>query len=441
MGHALIVEDDADAARMVAQLVASHGFSAATAQSLGEARRQMALQQPDVVLLDLKLPDGDGMALLDDTDLLGDSDVVLMTGHASLETSIRALRAGAVDYLVKPVSPGQLQGILARVTKPAPDGTALRAVREQAERAGRFGHLVGRSAPMLQVYEQVARVAATSMAVFVTGESGTGKELVARSVHDMSKRRGKPFLAVNCGAISPNLIESEIFGHEKGSFTGAERQHHGFFERAHGGTLFLDEITEMAPALQVKLLRVLETGTFMRVGSTTPIATDVRIVTASNRDPLAAVADGRFREDLLYRLNVFPIELPPLRERKDDLPLLARHFLTEIHRREGTRRSLTPEALAQLAQHAWPGNVRELRNVLQRAWVMSDGPEITERWLPRAVTAPTAKASVPIPLGTPLAEVERLVAAATLDHFQQDAARAAAALGISPRTLAGKLKG
>ena len=197
----------------------------------------------------------------------------------------------------------------------------------------------------------------------------------------------------------------------------------------------------MPHALQVKLLRVLETGTIMRVGSTTPIAIDVRIVTASNRDPLEAVAQGCFREDLLYRLNVFPIELPPLRERKDDLPLLARHFLAEIHRREGTRRSLTPAALAQLAQHDWPGNVRELRNALQRAWVMSDGAEIGDRWLPRAAAPRATGDSVTSALGTPLAEVERRVVAATLAHFQQDAARAASALGISARTLAGKLKG
>ncbi|MGZ5846994.1 MAG: sigma-54-dependent transcriptional regulator, partial [Ramlibacter sp.] len=294
MGHALIVEDDADAARMMAQLVASEGFSAATAQSLGEARRQMALQQPDVVLLDLKLPDGNGMALLDETELIGNSEVVLMTGHASLETSIQALRFGAADYLIKPVSARQLQGILSRVMKPSVLLDEVRSLHEDLHRTGRFGHLVGTSAPMERVYEQIARVAGTSVTVFVTGESGTGKELVARSVHDLSRRRARPFLAVNCGAISPNLIESEIFGHEKGSFTGAERQHQGFFERAHGGTLYLDEITEMPLELQVKLLRVLETGTFMRVGSSTPIETDVRVIAASNRDPAQAVAQGRF---------------------------------------------------------------------------------------------------------------------------------------------------
>jgi two-component system response regulator AtoC len=456
MAHALIVEDDADAARMMAQLVANEGFSAATAQSLREARRQMAMQQPDVVLLDLQLPDGSGMALFDEADLIGNSEVVLMTGHATLETSIQALRCGAADYLVKPVSARQLQGILSRVMKPSVLKDEVRTLHDDLRRTGRFGHLVGTSASMANVYEQIARVSVTSVTVFVTGESGTGKELVARTVHDLSRRRAKPFLAVNCGAISPNLIESEIFGHEKGSFTGAERQHQGFFERAHGGTLFLDEITEMPLELQVKLLRVLETGTFMRVGSTTPQETDVRVVAAANRDPAQAVLQGRFREDLHYRLNVFPIELPPLRERLDDLPLLVSHFLQEIGQREGSAKRATPAALDRLAQYRWPGNVRELRNVLQRAWVMSTGPEITEQWLPRNVpltggmgaqagagtvaASPAGDGTIEVVVGTPLAAVERQVILATLNHYGHHKERTAAALGVSLKTLYNRLK-
>jgi DNA-binding NtrC family response regulator len=461
MGHALIVEDDTDAARMMAQLVANEGFSAATAQSLREARRQMAMQQPDVVLLDLKLPDGNGMALLDETDLIGNSEVVLMTGHASLETSIQALRFGAADYLIKPVSARQLQSILSRVMKPSILKDEVRSLHDDLQRSGRFGHLVGTSEVMERAYEQIARVAGTSVTVFVTGESGTGKELVARTVHDLSRRRARPFLAVNCGAISPNLIESEIFGHEKGSFTGAERQHQGFFERAHGGTLFLDEITEMPLELQVKLLRVLETGTFMRVGSATPIETDVRVIAASNRDPAQAVAQGKFREDLHYRLNVFPLELPPLRERLEDLPLLVQHFLADIGRREGVSKRATPAALQRLAQYRWPGNVRELRNVLQRAWVMSPEADITEQWLPRnpaqqvaslALDGPAAVArsqgwqgtgaggTIEIPVGTPLSAVERQVILATLTHYGHHKERTAAALGVSLKTLYNRLK-
>ena len=444
MGHALIVEDDADSAQMVAALIGNQGFSAATARSLRDARRQIALQHPDLLLLDLKLPDGNGMSLLDEHDLVGKSEVVLMTGHASLETSIQALRYGAADYLIKPLSAKQLQGVLSRMTRPSVLRAEADELQQDLQRAGRFGHLVGRTEPMQRIYEQMARVARTSVTVFITGESGTGKELVARTVHDLSGRRNKPFLAVNCGAISPNLIESEIFGHEKGSFTGAERQHQGFFERAHGGTLFLDEITEMPLALQVKLLRVLETGTFMRVGSTTPQETDVRVVAATNRNPLQAVAAGALREDLFYRLNVFPIEMPALRERRADLPLLVDHFLKEIGAREGAFKRASAAALDRLAQYRWPGNVRELRNVLQRAYVMTAGAEIGDQWLPRDVLVDPVSGSeggtLQVAVGTPLAAVERQLILATLEHYGNQKERTAAALGVSLKTLYNRLK-
>jgi two-component system, NtrC family, response regulator AtoC len=284
-------------------------------------------------------------------------------------------------------------------------------------------------------------------------------------VHDLSRRRKRPFLAVNCGAISPNLIESEIFGHEKGSFTGAERQHQGFFERASGGTLFLDEITEMPLELQVKLLRVLETGRFMRVGSTTSQETDVRIIAATNRQPYQAVAQGKLREDLLYRLNIFPIELPPLRDRAADIPLLANHFLTGISEQEGAARRFTPAAIAALVEYPWPGNVRELRNAVQRAYVMAQDEFIDETWLPSVdnstgltsswaslgptpdipqAAAPTpAAAAVPsitLPIGSSVAEAERALMLATLRHFNHHKERTAAALGISLKTLYNRLK-
>ena len=235
---------------------------------------------------------------------------------------------------------------------------------------------------MRRVYQQIVRVAATAVSVFITGESGTGKEVVARTVHDLSRRRSNPFLAVNCGAISPHLMESEIFGHEKGSFTGAERQHLGFFERTNGGTLFLDEITEMPLDLQVKLLRVLESGTFMRVGSTQVQETDVRIIAATNRNPNEAVTRGKLREDLLYRLNVFPIHLPPLRERIEDIPLIARHFLAQIGEREGAAEALRRRRARAPRGYRWPGNVRELRNVVYRAYVMTPGATIQDDCLP-----------------------------------------------------------
>jgi DNA-binding NtrC family response regulator len=444
MPHALIVEDDTDSARMMAALVTNEGFSVATAPTLGEARQQLALRSPDLLLLDLQLPDGSGMTLLDERELLGGTEVVLMTGHATLDTSIQGLRYGVADYLIKPVSARQLQSILSRVSRPDVLRAEFDSLTQDLRRSGRFGRLVGNSDAMKLVYEQIGRVAGTSVTVLVTGESGSGKEMAARTVHDMSRRRARPFLAVNCGAISPNLMESEIFGHEKGSFTGAERLHLGFFERAHGGSLFLDEITEMPRTLQVKLLRVLETGTFMRVGSSVAQETDVRVIAATNRDPLRAMEEGDLREDLYYRLNVFPLHMPPLRDRPQDIPLLASHFLQEMGQREGAFKRLTPAALQCLARYRWPGNVRELRNALQRSYVMTQGPEIDEQWLPRdAAATPSPMAtngSLHVPVGTPLADVERQVILATLEHYGRHKERTAAALGVSLKTLYNRLK-
>jgi two-component system response regulator AtoC len=475
LAHALIVEDDEDSARMMSALVAREGHSVMCAHSVATARRLIAMQRPDLLLLDLHLPDGDGFALFDEkTEALNDTVLVLMTGQASLETSIRAMRLGAADYLVKPLNPQHLKGLLSRLIAPSQLRAEFDEVEERWRETGRFGPLIGRSQEMQRVFRQITRVARTAVTVFIHGESGTGKELVARAVHDMSRRRDQPFLAVNCGALSPSLIESEIFGHERGSFTGAERQHQGFFERAHGGTLFLDEVTEMPPELQVKLLRVLETGTFMRVGSTQVQQTDVRVIAATNRDAAVAVVNGRMREDLLYRLNVFPIDLPPLRDRGDDVGLIAAEFLREMGRQEGGAKHLSAPALARLAAWRWPGNVRELRNVLQRAWVMATGAEIDDEWLPAPDTAagislaPETKRgdalhgpSVTVPvagrngaqasfasggnqliveLGTQLADVERQIILATYERCGRHRERTAALLGISMKTLYNRLR-
>ena len=477
MTHALIVEDDVDAAEALRALIASENFTVATAHTLRDARGQILLQKPDIVLLDLQLPDGNGMELLADIDLLSNSEVVLITGYASIETSIQALRMGAADYLVKPIAPRQLQGVLSRLMKPSVLQAEVADLEAELAEKGRFGQLWGRSPAMRRVYQQLSRVAGTAVSVFVTGESGTGKELVAQTLHELSRRRKMPFLAVNCGAISPRLIESEVFGHEKGSFTGAERQHQGFFERASGGTLFLDEVTEMPLDLQVKLLRVLETGRFMRVGSSTPIEADVRIVAASNRVPAQAVAAGKLREDLFYRLNVFPIELPPLRDRLVDVPLLAQHFLDTISGQERKPKRFSAQAFMQLASYRWPGNVRELRNAVQRAYVMAPDSVIDDQWLPkddgRPLHAPTMNAGVLVAAGSgrlaagsaaapsslgrtellciagdtvtvragcSLADAERALIVTTLRHYQHHKERAAAALGISLKTLYNRLK-
>jgi len=449
VSHALIVEDDRDAAKMMAALIAEEKFTVSVAGSLKEARAQIVLQHPDVVLLDLQLPDGSGLKLFDEPDLLGNTEVVLITGHASLDTSVQALRLGVADYLIKPVSFKHLQGVLSRVMRPSELRAEIETLADELQTTGHFGALWGRSNPMRAVYEQISRVAGTAVTVLITGESGTGKEVVARTIHDLSRRRSKPFLAVNCGAISPHLIESEIFGHEKGSFTGAERQHLGFFERANGGTLFLDEVTEMPQDLQVKLLRVLETGTFMRVGSTNALDTDVRVLAATNRVPEEAISAGKLREDLYYRLNVFPLSLPPLRDRREDVGLLANHFLGEIGKKEGEDKRFTPAGIARLERYDWPGNVRELRNVVQRAYVMSPGPTIEEKWLPAGSAGSAAAAEAPlasesgvvrIPVGSSIADAERALILATLAHYDHHKEKTAAVLGISLKTLYNRLR-
>ncbi|MCL4798763.1 MAG: sigma-54 dependent transcriptional regulator [Burkholderiales bacterium] len=445
MPHALIVEDDRDSAEVLAELIKAEGFSAASAGTLAEARQQIVLRAPDVILLDLVLPDGNGMDLFADVEEAADSEIVLITGHASLDTSIQALRLGAADYLTKPVNVRQLKGILARLAPPSELKARVATLEKDVAEHGRFGRLWGRSKPMQEVYRQIARVAGTAVNVLVTGESGTGKEFVASTIHDLSRRRDRPFLAVNCGAISPQLIESEMFGHEKGSFTGAARQHQGYFERANGGTLLLDEITEMPSDLQVKLLRVLETGALLRIGGDEPIHTDVRIIAATNRVPREAVAAGKLREDLFYRLNVFEIHLPPLRERLEDVPLLANHFLAELNAREDASKRFSPEAVETLAGHTWPGNVRQLLNAVQRAFIMAEGNVIDADCLSFEASPASAAPAldgmhVTVKVGTSIAEMERRLIFATLEHCQGRREKAAELLGVSPKTLYNRLR-
>jgi DNA-binding NtrC family response regulator len=306
---------------------------------------------------------------------------------------------------------------------------------------GRFGRILGSSQRMQVLYDQLTRVAPTSATVMLIGESGTGKELAAQTLHELSRRRGNAFLPLNCGAVAPQLIESELFGHERGSFTGADRQHKGFFERANGGTIFLDEITEMPMELQVKLLRVLETGSVNRVGGTQPITSEVRVICATNREPERAVADGKLREDLYHRLNVFPIRLPPLRDRDTDIEQLAQYFLEELNRAEGTHKTFSRDALVRLYQYGWPGNVRELRNFVQRAFIMADDVIECDITLN---DAPPPKSddgtTITIRVGTPLEEVERRVTMATLAYCGHVKRKAAEILGVSLKTLYNRLE-
>lgn len=447
MPHVLIVDDEPNSAEMLSTVVRGEGFTTSVAGSLREARQQLLMMPAQAVLLDLRLPDGSGLDLFEDTELRGNAEIVLITGHATLETSIQALRVGAADYLTKPVNVAQLKRVLSRLAQPGDLRAEISDMRVEFRSSGRFGHLWGRSQPMQRVYDQISRVAPTVVNVLLVGESGTGKEVVAQTIHELSRRRTQPFLAVNCGAISPQLIESELFGHEKGSFTGAMRQHRGFFERAHGGTLFLDEITEMPLDLQVKLLRVLETGAFMRVGSDEMFETDVRIVAATNRQPMEAVQHGKLREDLYYRLNVFQVLLPPLRERLEDIELLAPFFLSSISAVDGGARRFAPAAIDRLKQYHWPGNVRELRNVVQRAAIMMDGPVIEQVQLPDEA-GPGNPGSAPVSdigmlrirIGSSIAEVEKQLIFATLDHCGGVKERTAEVLGVSLKTLYNRLR-
>jgi DNA-binding NtrC family response regulator len=436
----LIVEDDADFRESVAALLRRDGLEVCEAGTVAGARAEIEESAPDVVLLDLTLPDGDGLALLADEALAG-PEFVVTTGNATTDSAIAALREGALDFLTKPLDRSRLRAVLANVARTRGLKGEVSALRDELRDLGRFGSMVGRSKAMQQVYDLAARVAPTESTVFVVGESGTGKELVAETVHALSRRKDRPFFALNCGAMTPSLIESELFGHEKGSFTGADRRRRGFFEQADGGTLFLDEITEMPVELQVKLLRVLETDSITRVGAASPTPVDVRIVTASNRDPQEAVAEGILREDLLYRLNVFPIHLPPLRERGDDVELLARHFLDAVNEREGTSKRLGDAAVARLRGLAWPGNVRELKNAVERAAILADsviGPEL----LPEADSerrAEAGDAQLQVRVGSSIADVERRLILATLEELEGDKKRAAEVLGISLKTLYNRL--
>ena len=318
-------------------------------------------------------------------------------------------------------------------------GEQVGALRGELRKLGRFGSLIGASPAMQRVYDLISKVAPTEASVFVLGETGTGKELVAQTLHDMSPRRKGPFVPINCGAVSPTLIESELFGHEKGSFTGADRSHRVHFERAHDGTLFLDEVTEMPIDLQVKLLRVLETGKVQRVGGSEPIKVDVRTIAASNRSAQQAVAEGKLREDLHYRLNVFPLQLPPLREREDDVLLLAEAFLDELNKQSGGEpKAFTRAALDRLKAHTWPGNVRELRNVVQRAFILAPN-DIGVDSLPLGVVEERLGTTLAIRVGTPIDEAERRLILATLEHCAGDKKKAAEILKISLKTLYNRL--
>jgi DNA-binding NtrC family response regulator len=442
MPVALIVDDETKALSAMTELVEKEGFSAMSAGSIREARERLGQTRPDVVLVDLMLPDGSGLDLVQEMEPAERPEVILITGFASVDSAVAALRHGVLDYLTKPVDVRRLKTVLANVSRTLALKQEIGSLRDELRELGRFGRLIGNSPVMQKVYDLVVKVAPTDATVLLVGESGTGKEEVAATIHELGRRRSQPFLPVNCGAVPANLIESELFGHERGSFTGATQLHRGYFERVSHGTLFLDEITEMPLELQVKLLRVLETGTLIRVGGDEPISVDVRVIAASNRSPETAVKEGRFREDLLYRLNVFPITLPPLRDRGADIDLLADHFLGQINREEGSGKKFSAPSRKRMAAYNWPGNVRELKNMIRRAYILADD-EVEMDALPAGSVAPVmaggSSGSDSMQVGMSLADIERHFILATLEHFGGDKRKAAEVLGISLKTIYNRL--
>lgn len=440
---ALVVDDDAGFASALEEFIQAEGLSIMTVATLELARETVRHALPDILFVDLLLPDGSGLDLINEIDSER-TKVIIITAHPSIDSAVESLRARVFDFLIKPLDIQRLQKCLCSLkgafhhrretisTLPA-DGTEARPHRL----------MVGESPAMQKLYDVMQKVAATDITVFLQGESGTGKELAAQAIHKLSPRQARPFLAVNCGAVSATLIGSELFGHERGSFTGANRQHKGFFERATTGTLFLDEITEMPHELQVQLLRVLETRKVIRVGGDREFPVDVRLIAATNRDPEEALSQGKLREDLFYRLNVFPIRLPPLRERGADVTFLSNYFLGLLNQQHGAQKRFTAAAIRRLALYPWPGNVRELRNAVQRAYVLAhhdnhiDVTHVADLLEPKpSVDGDPMRLSV----GMPIDEAERRLILATLAHFEGNKPLTAETLGISLKTLYNRLK-
>ncbi len=445
MKRILIVDDDHATSAGMADVIEEWGYTAEVAENVKSAWASVSKSVPDAAIVDLKLPDGSGLDLLHRIkETYPDVSVIILTGHATVDSAVKALKVGAEDYVTKPVDLPRLQVALKTIEDKQMMKQEILELRRQLQKMGALGHLVGKSPRMQKLFEEIEMVANTDANVFIVGESGSGKEVVANTIHHLSRRRNKPFIAFNCGAISPTLIESEIFGHEKGAFTNAIKRREGYFEMAKGGTVFLDEITEMPLELQVKLLRVLEESKFRRVGGNEEINIDARIIAASNRDPQKAIADSRLREDLFYRLNVFPIDVPPLRERLEDIPLFSYFFLEKLNETEDKKvEKIDAEFIEVLSQYEFPGNVRELRNIINRAFIMARGDTLTADCLPDKIQGARRKrsrTSVTLPLGQPMEEVERIVIEETLHMTDGDRRKTAEILGISYKTLYNKTK-
>jgi DNA-binding NtrC family response regulator len=450
----LIVEDEPHALMGLAELISGWGYRTETARDGLEGWEKVLAWEPAIVVTDLKMPRMDGLQLLakmseESSTINANVAVVLLTAQGSIQVAVDAMKLGAYDFLQKPVDAARLRTILANATRQRDTAIELEVARRRLRETGVLGSMVGTSRAMQDIFALIEQIAPSNVSVLITGESGTGKELVARTLHDLSPRKPRPFVAVNCAAIPETLIESELFGHEKGSFTGAVERRAGCFELATGGTLLLDELGEMPAATQAKLLRVLEERKLRRIGGRTEQDVDVRVLAATNRDPAEAIARGELRSDLFYRLNVFHIDLPPLREHIEDLSAMAEAMIGEMNQKHGKKVSGVGQSiLDRMMAYDWPGNARELRNTIERAVVLCpDGAPLDAAHLPpafgkaQAQSAPVFDANiVSVRVGTTVDEAERLLILRTLESTGQNKTRAAEILGVSLKTLHNKLK-
>ena len=439
----LVAEDEKNIREGLAEGLELDGHEVETAADGDEALRRFQKGDIDMVVTDLKMPGLSGEELLEKIQAESPgTPVIILTGHGTVESAVKAMRLGAWDFLTKPVNLDYLSLLVRRALDNRELVLKHRRLEEEITRHKRFQTIIGKSPPMLRVFDTTKRAAPTKASILITGESGVGKELVADAIHDLSPRKDKPLIKVHCAALASSLLESELFGHEKGAFTGANVRKRGCFELANEGTLFLDEIGEIDQAVQIKLLRVLQEKKFERVGGEETIETDVRIVAATNKDLKAEIEKGNFREDLYFRLNVVNIDVPPLRRRKDDLPLLITAFLQEFAEENNKKiEGIDDRARSCLYAYDWPGNVRELRNCMESAVVMSRGALITEEDLPPGLRKGSDEGWIRIPLGTSMAEAEKIIIRETVSGQKGNKSKAADILGIGRKTLHRKLPG